>query len=59
MKPPMNHLLHGGVDECVVAHVHEVAEEAAEDVLGDGADGDGDGVEVAGLGHPLHAHLDH
>ena len=57
-KQPIKYLLHGGVDERVVAHVHEVAEEAAEDVLGDGADGDGDGVEVARLGHPLHAHLD-
>ena len=34
----LTHLLHGGVDEGIVAHVHEVAEEAAEDVLGDGAD---------------------
>ena len=50
-------LLHGGVDEGVVAHVDEVAEEAAEDVLGDGAHRDLDGVQVLGLVHPLGADL--
>ena len=52
-----SHLFHGGVDEGVVAHVDEVAEEAAEDVLGDRAHGDGHRRQVAGLCHPLRANL--
>ena len=50
-------LLHGGVDEGGVAHVHQVAEQAAEDVLDDGARAHSDGVHVLGLVHPLCTNL--
>ena len=50
-------LLHGGVEEGGVAHVHQVAEHAPEDVLDDGAHAHGARVHVLGLVHPLRANL--
>ena len=50
-------LLHGGVEEGGVAHVHEVAEHAPEDVLDDGAHAHRARVHVLGLVHPLRTNL--
>ena len=51
-------LLHGGVDESGVAHVHDVSEETAVDVFDDGASTDGNGNEILSLVDPLHANLE-
>ena len=45
--------LHGGVDESAVAHVHQVTEQSAEDVLDDGGSPHGDGCQVLSLVDPL------
>ena len=50
-------LLHRRIDKSVVAHVHDVTEETAVDVLDDGTDGDFAGVGVLGLTHPLSSDL--
>ena len=46
-------LLHRRIYESVVAHVYNITEETAIDVLDDGTDADFAGVCVLGLTHPL------
>ena len=50
-------LLHRRIDKSVVAHVYDVTEQTAVDVLDDGTDGDFAGVGVLGLTHPLSSDL--
>ena len=46
-------LLHRRIYKSVVAHVYNITEETAIDVLDDGTDADFAGVGVLGLTHPL------
>ena len=48
---------HGGINKCVVTHVHKVSEETAKDILDDWANSNIDSIYILGLVNPFSSNL--